>query len=80
MTYRSESRGILYTAPPEGNGEDVRPEESTDTNRDGRVDEPSDDAIETGEAAADDATETPSLEPTTATTDANWTGSVPADD
>ncbi|UPV98806.1 hypothetical protein M0R88_09705 [Halorussus gelatinilyticus] len=58
MTYRSESRGIMYTAPPSGD------EEATD-----------DEKAET--EAPDAEAETPELD---ATTDANWTGTVPADD
>ncbi|WP_162224114.1 hypothetical protein [Halorussus salinus] len=58
MTYRSESRGIMYTAPPSGDD---------DAQND-----------ETAEAEASDAEpETTELD---ATTDANWTGTVPADD
>jgi len=62
MTYRSESRGIMYTAPPSGDEDDQRDEtadaaETPDANREGQ-----------------------SLESTTGVTDANWTGTVPADD
>ncbi|NHN57520.1 MULTISPECIES: hypothetical protein [Halorussus] len=58
-TYRSESRGLMYTAPPSGdeNAEDERAEETADEERG-----------------------TPDLGPTSAATDANWTGTVPADD
>ncbi|WP_137283876.1 hypothetical protein [Halorussus salinisoli] len=62
MTYRSESRGILYTAPPSGDESDST-EETT----------------EAEEPAAEER-EMPNLETTSATTDANWTGTVPADD
>ena len=77
-TYRSESRGFVYTAPPSGDEENrSRPK--------------FDDAEETaGSDAAEDASEeettveaergSPTLEPMSATTDANWTGNVPADD
>ena len=57
MTYRSESRGIMYTAPP--SEDDAQNDETTETE------------------ASDAEPETPELD---ATTDANWTGSVPADD
>ncbi|WP_435180223.1 hypothetical protein [Halorussus sp. AFM4] len=60
-TYRSESRGLMYTAPPSGDEE-----------------ENSERAAETGEPAEE--REMPDLGPTSATTDANWTGTVPADD
>jgi hypothetical protein len=66
----------MYTAPPSGDDSDRRPETSTD---DGREEAPEAASETTDERAADEA-ETPPLEPTTATTDANWTGSVPADD
>lgn len=73
MTYRSASRGILYTGPPseDENDRDVQLDESTtDESRE-----------ETPEAnVAEDERETPTLDSTTAATDANWTGSIPADD
>ncbi len=61
MSYRSNSRGIMYTAPPSGDNDD-QSEETTETE------------------APDAERETQSLESTAATTDANWTGTVPADD
>jgi len=77
MPYRSASRGILYTAPPSGDEED----------RDDRTVRATDDAPEaraSGDAPdrteIEEARETPTLDPTSATTDANWTGTVPADD
>lgn len=62
MTYRSESRGLMYTAPPSGD----------DSER----------ATRDAESEAEDETEreSPVLAETTGTTDANWTGTVPADD
>ena len=56
MTYRSESRGFMYSAPPEGETRDTTNDESEAEER------------------------APELEPTAATTDANRTGNVPADD
>ncbi|MFC4550667.1 MULTISPECIES: hypothetical protein [Halorussus] len=60
MQYRSQSRGMLYSAPPTGDREEKRtPNEAT--------------------AEADEADETAEPE-LLGTTDANWTGQVPADD
>ena len=67
MTYRSESRGLMYTAPPTGDDAD-RPDETK-----AETESEKDDATRS-------TTETPELGPTTSTTDANWTGTVPADD
>lgn len=64
MTYRSESRGMMYTAPPEDDVHDVTDDET---------DEMAEETNEIEERA-------PDAEPSPATTDANWTGSVPADD
>ena len=61
-TYRSESRGLMYTAPPSGDDE-------ADADR----------AAETEESADEDRG-MPDLGPANGTTDANWTGTVPADD
>lgn len=59
----------MYTAPPSGD-DGERTGEKTDA-------ETQNDPI-----TADEATdaETPELESTTSATDANWTGTVPADD
>ncbi|MFC7081442.1 hypothetical protein [Halorussus caseinilyticus] len=62
MTYRSESRGLLYTAPPSGDENDEN------------------DEIAQAEEPAEEEREMPDLGTTSATTDANWTGTVPADD
>lgn len=73
MTYRSESRGFMYTAPP--GPDDEAENRSTDV-----------EATETAETTETTATEatasegSPELESTTAATDANWTGTVSADD
>ncbi|USZ69334.1 hypothetical protein NGM10_06245 [Halorussus salilacus] len=68
MTYRSQSRGFMYTAPPGPDGED----ENRPT--------PTEEADDEQAAAAEPA---PDLEPM-GKTDANWTGNVstdaPADD
>ncbi|PSP56338.1 hypothetical protein BRC82_02265 [Halobacteriales archaeon QS_1_67_19] len=64
MSYRSASRGFMYTAPP-----------SDDDRNDSTTDAPAE-----SDAATEATDETPNLEPTTAATDANWTGTVPADD
>ncbi|NEU57910.1 hypothetical protein [Halorussus sp. MSC15.2] len=61
MTYRSESRGILYTAPPSAD------------------DDATDETAES-EQPTEEEREMPELDGTSATTDANWTGTVPADD
>ncbi|MFC4448939.1 hypothetical protein [Halorussus aquaticus] len=62
MTYRSESRGILYTAPPSADDNDATDETAQ------------------AEDPTEEEREMPELEGTSATTDANWTGTVPADD
>jgi hypothetical protein len=68
-TYRSESRGFVYSAPPSEDGENrTRPKSENETEPDATEE------AETTERAS------PELESTTATTDANWTGTVPADD
>ena len=87
-TYRSESRGFVYSAPP--NGDDAnrtRPEfeDADDANAD---EEAESDVVETDatevaserEATPEGERGSPTLDPMSATTDANWTGNVPADD
>lgn len=61
MTYRSESRGLMYTAPPKSDENDA-----------------TDDITEEAESESEDRAS--ELESAPATTDANWTGAVPADD
>jgi len=71
----------MYTGPPSGDDSNRRPEKSTDGGREKAPEAASETTDEQADGErANDETETPSLEPTTATTDANWTGSVPADD
>lgn len=65
MTYRSESRGLMYTAPPKEDAHDA-------------TDDATGDATEEAESESEERA--PELESTAATTDANWTGAVPADD
>lgn len=55
----------MYTAPPSGD----------DNDEDGR-----NEVSESEPARERETTESPVLEETTATTDANWSGTVPADD
>lgn len=73
MTYRSESRGFMYTAPPgpdeaENRAAEVEAAETTETAE-----------TAASEGAATDE-ESPQPESATAATDANWTGTVSADD
>lgn len=83
----------MYAAPPSGDDADGddrsrpttadAPDESlnTDAPDASRADDPANEGDAGTDAEPVSATrETPSLEPTTATTDANWTGTVPADD
>jgi hypothetical protein len=77
MTYRSESRGLLYTAPPTGDDVD-RPDGSpTGETTEAETEDQTNDGTATTDAPE---TANPELETTTSTTDANWTGTVPADD
>lgn len=73
MTFRSESRGILYTAPP-------GPDEEDETGA--RADEENETAERPGATGADgdDAADVPERESTTPGTDADSTGPVLADD
>jgi hypothetical protein len=63
----------MYTAPPSGD------EENRTRPKFGSEDESEATEAEV-EATAEGERGSPTLEPTTATTDANWTGTVPADD
>ena len=67
MAPRSASRGFLYSAPP---AETNDADEETVRDRD----EPTNDATASGESP------TPAEDAAPGTTDANWTGDVPADD
>ena len=67
MTPVSHSRGIMYSAPPEKTTRRNNEESAADERAES--DEPSDDV------------ETPSVtDAASSVTDANWTGTVPADD
>jgi len=78
MAYRSASRGIMYTAPPSGEEDDRddRTDETTAT----APEESANVSVETNERADEPNVEPTALDENTPTTDANWTGTVPADD
>ncbi|WP_135826785.1 hypothetical protein [Halorussus ruber] len=65
MTYRSASRGIMYTAPPKAD-------------ENSRTDDAAEETAE--EIAAEVEERAPELASSPGASDANWTGSVPADD
>lgn len=77
MTYRSESRGLTYTAPPTGDDVDRPDGDRTGETTVAETEDQTNDATAPSDRAE---TDTPELESTTSTTDANWTGTVPADD
>lgn len=78
--YRSESRNLMYTAPPSGDDEvPNRPESEASEEHVEDAASEADDASATDEEAADERA-SHTVEPASATTDANWTGTIPADD
>jgi hypothetical protein len=87
-TYRSESRGFEYSAPPSGDEANRTRPEFEDADEANADETASSDVAETdatevaseSEATATGERGSPTLDPMSATTDANWTGNVPADD
>lgn len=68
----------MYASPP--TGDDV---DRTGETREKATEKQADDATAPDDASVaetESRTAAPELEPTTSTTDANWTGTVPADD